>query len=53
VTHQVFLGDRTRLHVSGVADTPVVVETTEHREFHVGEILPLRIEPEVLLTLHD
>ena len=53
VTHQFFLGDRTRLHVSGIADTPVVVETTEHREFHVGEILPLRIEPEVLLTLHD
>ncbi|PWB59625.1 MAG: ABC transporter ATP-binding protein [Bradyrhizobiaceae bacterium] len=48
-----FLGDRTRLHVDGVADVPVIVETTERREFRVGEEVGLAIEPEALLTLRS
>ncbi|MGP1677571.1 MAG: ABC transporter ATP-binding protein [Burkholderiales bacterium] len=53
VEQQFFLGDRTRLHVSGVADTIVVVETSEHREFRVGQSVGLRIEPGALLRLRD
>ena len=53
VAQQFFLGDRTRLHVSGVADRMVVVETTEHREFHTGETIGLRIEPGALLRLRE
>jgi putative spermidine/putrescine transport system ATP-binding protein len=51
IAQQFFLGDRTRLHVTGVADGPIVVETTEHREFRVGEAIGLKIDPTVLLTL--
>ena len=53
VEQQFFLGDRTRLHVSGVADGIVVVETTEHREFRVGEAIGLRVEGAALLRLRD
>ena len=53
VEQQFFLGDRTRLHVSGVADGLVVVETSEHREFRVGQSVWLRIEPGALLNLRD
>ena len=53
VVEQFFLGDRTRLHVSGVADKMVVVETSEHREFRVGQSVGLRIEPGALLRLRD
>jgi putative spermidine/putrescine transport system ATP-binding protein len=54
VVEQVFfLGDRTRLHVTGVADRAVVVETTEHGEFQVGQAIGLRIEPGALLRLRD
>ena len=53
VDQQFFLGDRTRLHVSGVADRTVVVETTEHREFRVGQAIGLRIEAGALLRLRD
>jgi putative spermidine/putrescine transport system ATP-binding protein len=53
VAEQFFLGDRTRLHVTGVADRMVVVETTEHREFTVAERIGLRIEPDTLLRLKD
>ena len=53
VEQQFFLGDRTRLHVSGVADRIVVVETSEHREFRVGQGVGLRIEPGALLRLRD
>jgi putative spermidine/putrescine transport system ATP-binding protein len=48
-----FLGDRTRLHVTGVADGVVVVETTEHREFRPGQTIGLRIDPETLLRLRE
>jgi putative spermidine/putrescine transport system ATP-binding protein len=53
VAQQFFLGDRTRLHVSGAGERLVVVETTEHREFRPGEKIGLRIEPETLLRLRD
>jgi putative spermidine/putrescine transport system ATP-binding protein len=53
VAQQFFLGDRTRLHVSGVADRMVVVETTEHREFMPDQSIWLRIEPDTLLRLRD
>jgi putative spermidine/putrescine transport system ATP-binding protein len=48
-----FLGDRTRLHLTGVAERIVVAETTEHREFRAGQRLGLRIDPATLLTLRD
>jgi putative spermidine/putrescine transport system ATP-binding protein len=53
VAQQFFLGDRTRLHVTGAADRVVVVETTEHREFRPGDKIGLRIEPDTLLRLRD
>jgi putative spermidine/putrescine transport system ATP-binding protein len=53
VAQQFFLGDRTRLHVSGAADRLIVVETTEHREFRPGDKIGLRIEPDTLLRLRD
>lgn len=51
ISEQFFLGDRTRLHVTGISDTRIVVETTEHREFTVGEKVRLAIDPETLVTL--
>jgi len=53
IEQQFFLGDRTRLHVSGVAERLVVVETTEHREFRAGQAIALKIEPGALLELKD
>jgi putative spermidine/putrescine transport system ATP-binding protein len=53
VAQQFFLGDRTRLHVTGAADRLVVVETTEHREFRPGDKIGLRIEPDTLLRLRE
>ena len=53
VARQFFLGDRTRLQISGIGDAPVTVETTEHREFRVGEEIGFKIDPETLLTLRD
>jgi len=53
VAQKFFLGDRTRLHVSGVADRMVVVETSEHREFSLGQSVCLRIEPDTLLRLRE
>jgi putative spermidine/putrescine transport system ATP-binding protein len=53
IQEQFFLGDRTRLHVKGIAEALIIVETTEHREFRVGEAIRLRLEPEALLTLKD
>ena len=46
-----FLGDRTRLVVEGVGPTPVIVETTERREFAPGQPIHLRIDPDALLRL--
>jgi putative spermidine/putrescine transport system ATP-binding protein len=46
-----FLGDRTRLVVEGVGPTPIIVETTARREFHVGQDVHLTIDADALLTL--
>ncbi len=46
-----FLGDRTRLVVSGVGASPLILETAERWEFAVGQEIHLRIDPAALLTL--
>ena len=46
-----FLGDRTRLLVDGIGDTPIVIETTNRREFREGEAIALRVDPAALLML--
>lgn len=48
-----FLGDRTRLIVEGIGGQPLVIETTERREYRQGEEIGLKIEPGSLLTLRD
>jgi putative spermidine/putrescine transport system ATP-binding protein len=48
-----FLGDRTRLIVGEIGQTPLVIETSERREFREGEEIGLTIEPGALLTLRD
>jgi len=46
-----FLGDRTRLFVAVGEDKPLVVETTQRRDFQRGERVGLRIDPQSLLAL--
>jgi putative spermidine/putrescine transport system ATP-binding protein len=46
-----FLGDRTRVVVDGVGESPLIVETTARREFAPGEPIHLAIDPAALLTL--
>ncbi len=48
-----FLGDRTRLLVEGIGQEPLVIETSERREYRQGEEIGLVIEPDSLLTLRD
>jgi putative spermidine/putrescine transport system ATP-binding protein len=48
-----FLGDRTRLLVEGIGQEPLVIETSERREYRQGEEIGLVIEPGLLLTLRD
>lgn len=48
-----FLGDRTRLLVEGIGMEPLVIETSERREYHKGEQIGLAIEAGSLLTLRD
>lgn len=48
-----FLGDRTRLLVEGIGMEPLVIETSERREYHEGEQIGLAIEAGSLLTLRD
>jgi putative spermidine/putrescine transport system ATP-binding protein len=48
-----FLGDRTRLLVEGIGQDPLVIETSERREYREGEEIGLVIEPNSLLTLRD
>jgi putative spermidine/putrescine transport system ATP-binding protein len=47
-----FLGDHTRLFVD-CAGQPVIVETTERREFARGAPVRLAIEPDALITLKE
>jgi putative spermidine/putrescine transport system ATP-binding protein len=46
-----FLGDRTKIMLDGIGDQPIVVETTERREFPKGMEIGLTIKPDSLLQL--
>jgi len=46
-----FLGDRTRLLVGGFGPQPIIIETSEAREFAVGEQVALSIQPNALMAL--
>ncbi|HEY3064908.1 MAG TPA: ABC transporter ATP-binding protein [Methylomirabilota bacterium] len=46
-----FLGDRTRVVVEGVGATPLIVETTERREFAPGHAVHLALDTDAMLTL--
>ena len=46
-----FLGDHTRLMVDCGASQLLTVETTERRDFAVGQELHLRVPPEAVVTL--
>lgn len=46
-----FMGDRTRLVLEGVSDAPLIVETTERRDFYAGQDVSLTIDPAGLLVL--
>jgi putative spermidine/putrescine transport system ATP-binding protein len=46
-----FLGDRTRLLVRGIGPQPLVVETTDEREFLVGDPISLAIRPNAVMAL--
>jgi putative spermidine/putrescine transport system ATP-binding protein len=46
-----FLGDRTRLVLTGIADEPVIVDTGERREFVRGAEVRLALDPANLLVL--
>ena len=46
-----FLGDRTRVIVEGVADAPVVVETSGRSEFRAGDTIGVRIDRQALLAV--
>jgi putative spermidine/putrescine transport system ATP-binding protein len=51
VTAALFLGERTRLVVEGVADGPIVAEAPGHQEFAEGQTVGLTLEPTDLLRL--
>jgi putative spermidine/putrescine transport system ATP-binding protein len=46
-----FLGDRTRLSVTGVGEAPIVVDVSGRRSFAIGETVHLRIVEAALLAL--
>jgi len=46
-----FMGDRTRLLIGGIAPQPLVVDSTDDREFTVGEPVSLAIRPNAVLAL--
>jgi putative spermidine/putrescine transport system ATP-binding protein len=46
-----FLGDRTRLLVGGMGPQPLVVETSEDREFTIGETIALSVRPNAVMAL--
>tara|TARA_A100000164_G_scaffold368584_1_gene391983 strand:+ start:1538 stop:2566 length:1029 start_codon:yes stop_codon:yes gene_type:complete len=51
VTTAFFLGDRTRLVLTGNSHEPIVVDTRDRQVFKVGDEVPLRIRPEGMLTI--
>jgi len=46
-----FLGDRTRLVVEGVGETPLIVETSAREQFKPGQEVHVSIDPDALLKL--
>jgi putative spermidine/putrescine transport system ATP-binding protein len=46
-----FMGDRTRLLISGFGPQPIIVETSEPREFAIGETITLTIRNDALMAL--
>lgn len=46
-----FLGDRTRVIIGGVGDTPLIIDTTDRREFGEGESVGLVVGSDTLMTL--
>jgi len=46
-----FLGDRTRLVVEGISDTPLIVETSARTEFKPGQEVHVAIDSDALLRL--
>lgn len=46
-----FLGDRCRLVVEGIGDTPIIVETSGRFEHGAGEQVHLKVDPDEMMTL--
>jgi putative spermidine/putrescine transport system ATP-binding protein len=46
-----FLGDRTRVVVEGIGAAPIIVETTERREFKPGQNVSLVLDADALLDI--
>ncbi|HZS83326.1 MAG TPA: ABC transporter ATP-binding protein [Stellaceae bacterium] len=53
VASALFMGDRTRLVIAGIGETPIIVDTTERRQFHAGEEVGIGLDPEGLFTLAE
>jgi putative spermidine/putrescine transport system ATP-binding protein len=51
VAAALFLGDRTRLSVTGIGSTPIIVEASGRRSFAAGERVHLRIADGALFSL--
>jgi len=51
VTTAFFLGDRTRLILSGPGDMPVVLDTRDRAVFDHGQAVPVRVRPERRMRL--
>jgi putative spermidine/putrescine transport system ATP-binding protein len=51
VATAIFLGDRTRLAIAGIAAEPILVDTAEKKSWRAGDPVGLRISPAALLTL--
>ena len=51
VAAALFLGDRTRLSVTGLGPEPIIGETGGRQAFAVGDTVHLRIDPAALLCL--
>jgi putative spermidine/putrescine transport system ATP-binding protein len=51
VAAAIFLGDRTRLSISGVGAEPIIVETTGRQIFTLGDTVHLKIAKGALLSL--
>jgi hypothetical protein len=51
IVSAVFLGDRTRLLLSGFGPQPVIVETSERRLYAAGEFVTVSIDPGALISM--